>query len=272
MEQVTSTDGTTIAYTRHGEGEPVLLVHGGPSTAEAWAQVVPPLASRCAVATMDRRGRGASSDATGYSLDREADDVTAVVDALGGRVHLVGHSSGAAVALRAAGRGAELRSLTLYEPPLAMHHLPASLAGRVEELVRAGDLDTAAELFFAEVAATPAEVEMLRSLPPVWERLVASIPTAPRELRALVAAPPGADDAARVDVPVLLLLGELTTVPHFLDGLDELEGALGDVRRRLVPGQRHLANAFAPDALAELVGSFVTAVAAGPEARGRVAP
>lgn len=263
MEQVRSVDGTEIAFTRQGGGEPVLLVHGGPSTGESWAQVAPRLQSRHTVVTMDRRGRGASSDGAEYSLELEAADIATVIDALDGEVHVVGHSSGAEVALRAATRSTGLRSLTLYEPPLAIRRLPGSFFDRVDELLRAGDADAATELFFSTVAATPEEIELLKNHPPVWERFVASIPLAPRELRALATTTLDLDAVSRIDVPVLLLVGELTTSPHFLEGLHQLEGSLVDVRRQIIPGQRHLANAFAPEAFAELVESFLDSVDQG---------
>jgi pimeloyl-ACP methyl ester carboxylesterase len=259
MERVMSVDGTPIAYTCGGSGAPVLLVHGGPSTGEAWAAVTPLLESRFTIAAMDRRGRGASGDGHEYSLDLEAADVAAVVEALGGDVHLVGHSSGARVALLAATRRPGLQSLTLYEPPLSLTPVEDDL-NRVMELVRAGKTEAATELFFSGVAATSEELERIRSLPAVWDRFVASIHSAPREARALLDS--GVDHVAcgRIDVPVLLLVGALTTAPQFVDGLDELEAAFGDVRREVIPGQRHLANAFAPEAFAGIVETFLDRV------------
>lgn len=260
MQQVTSIDGTRIAYTTQGSGEPVLLVHGGPSTGEAWDLVVPELSSRFAVTVMDRRGRGASGDADDYSLELEAADVLAVLDALGDRVHLVAHSSGARVALLAAGRTRGLCSLTLYEPPLSFAHLPESFADDLEQLVEQGRSAAAAERFLLQVAATPEETEIVKGIPAVWERLLAAMPTVPREARAMMAGSVDLEGASHIDVPVLLLVGQATTSPMFLDGLDELQAALGDVRREVIPGQRHLANAFAPEPFARLLTEFLEQV------------
>ena len=266
METVTSSDGTSIAFRRAGAGDPVLLFHGGgPATAESWAQVVPALTPWYEVTAMDRRGRGASRPIQDYSLEREFDDLAAVIDALGGGVHLVGHSSGARVAMLAASRGLDVRSLTLYEPALNLDAIEAALDG-VQALVGAGEVDTALERFFAEIGATPDELAMVRGLPEVWERMVDAMPFFPVEAAALRTLDVDAAVAARIEVPVLLLVGELTDAPQFLGGLDEVEAALPDARRVTIPGQRHLANAFAPDVLAGAVREFLTSLTAEPTA------
>lgn len=259
METVRSVDGTEIAFERAGQGPPVLLVHGGPSSGEAWSLVAPHLRSRFTVVTMDRRGRGVSDDGPDYSLDIEAADVAAVADAIGGSIHLVAHSSGSAVALRTAPHLDALRSLTVYEPPIGNDHWPDDLWDRIEELVDAGGADAATELFVRHIA-TPQELEALRATPEVWERLRGSMPVAPREGRALVSNPLDLDEVSQIDVPVLLLVGEGTTSPVFLDGLQELQAAIPDVRRIELPGQRHLANGFAPEMLADRIGSFLESV------------
>lgn len=259
-EQVTTTDGATIALTRQGSGDPVLLVPGGTGQGTAWAQIVPHLASRFMVVAMDRRARGKSTDGDAeYSYDLEAADVAAVLEAIGDSVHVVGQSSGATVALLAATRSTSVRSLALYEPMLAMQHFPEHVTEGVEELVRAADLAAAADQWFAGMGETftPEEIEAVKGSP-AWERFVAMMPVVPRELRALRAATPlDLETVGRIRVPVLLLVGELTTTPLALEGLDELERALPDARRAIIPGQRHLANVFAPQALAVLIESFL---------------
>jgi pimeloyl-ACP methyl ester carboxylesterase len=267
METITSSDGTKIAVRRQGAGDPVLLFHGGgPATGESWAQVVPALAPGYEVTVMDRRGRGASRPIRDYSLDLEFDDLAAVIDALGGGVHLVGHSSGARVALLAASRGLDVRSLTLYEPPLDLSAIDGVLE-HVGRLLAHGETEAATEHFLAGIAAAPEELAAVRSLPEVWERMVDAMPFAPVEVAALRTRAVEASVAGRIEVPVLLLLGELTTAPQFVEGLDELEAALPDARRVTIPGQRHMANAFAPEALAGAVSEFLASFAAEPIAR-----
>jgi pimeloyl-ACP methyl ester carboxylesterase len=259
MEQVKSLDGTTISYHRQGSGDPVLLVHGGgPGTAMDWALVTPYLEQRYTVITMDRRGRGTNADYVDYSFDLEAADVAAVARAVGGNVHVVGHSSGARVVLLAATRSSAMRSIVLYEPPLGLHHMPESLFERIVELVSAGKVAAAAEIFMQQVT-TPEELELIEQSP-IWEDSVKSMKMMLPEAKALLSSPIDPEAVKRIRVPVLLLLGDLTTFPLFLDGLNELERMFSDVRRAIIPEQRHMAIAFAPDILAERVSSFFGSV------------
>ena len=115
----TSSDGTTIAYTKLGSGPPLILVDGafcyrenGPSS-----QLAPLLAQHFTVFAYDRRGRGASGDAPVYAIEREVDDLRSLVREAGGSAFAVGISSGGALALQAAARGVSLKGLALYEPP-----------------------------------------------------------------------------------------------------------------------------------------------------------
>jgi pimeloyl-ACP methyl ester carboxylesterase len=259
MEFTTSADGTRIAFERQGSGQPIVLVHGTTGSTESWALVVPLLAERFTVVAMDRRGHGSSEPGPSHSLDLEAEDVIAVIEVVGEPVHLVGHSGGARAALAAAPRTDRLRSLVLYEPPIALQHCPADLADRADELIRHGNRDAAVEAFLREAAAVPQEeIAILRSLPPVWERAAAGIPNGPRDLRAFTPQPVDLDALRRITVPVLLLVGSEQDAPVYLDGLDEIEQALPNARRAEIPGQRHLAPGLAPEAFAGLVTSFVT--------------
>jgi len=105
VERVTSRDGTPIAYWRSGTGPPIVLVHGTTSAHWSWRFVAPLLANDFAVCALDRRGRGESGDTEDYALEREFEDVAAVVASLGEPAGLFGHSYGATVALGATGVG-----------------------------------------------------------------------------------------------------------------------------------------------------------------------
>ncbi len=119
MAAVVSPDGTVIGYESVGAGRPLLLVHGSTGTRARWSSVRPPLARRYTVHAMDRRGRGLSTpDAGSYGLRREAEDVAAVAEAVGGEVYVVGHSYGALAVLEAALISPAFRRVVLYEPPL----------------------------------------------------------------------------------------------------------------------------------------------------------
>jgi len=260
MEYVRSADGTRIAFDRQGSGQPILMVHGTTGSTESWAMVAPLFAERFTVVAMDRRGHGASEPGLSHSVDLEGQDVVAVIEALEDDVHLVGHSGGARAALAAALRTDRLLSLVLYEAPIAMQHCPADLADRADALIRDGDRDAAAEAFLREAAAVPAaELAIVRSIEPVWERVAAGVHNGPRDQRAFTAQPVDLESLRRVTVPVLLLLGGDQDAPVYLDGLDEIERALPNAKRETIAGQRHLAPAFAPDAFVAAVEAFVTA-------------
>ena len=115
---ITSTDGTKLAARWSGNGSPMVLVHGALGDLDDFALVEGLLAERHSVWVYSRRGRGGSGDGPDYAVQREVEDVLAVVAAAGDGAHLVGHSFGAVCCLFAATRSPSLRSLVLYEPPL----------------------------------------------------------------------------------------------------------------------------------------------------------
>ena len=112
-QSTASTDGTTIAYQRSGDGPPLVLVHGTAADHRRWAPVLPALEQQFTVCAVDRRGRGGSGDTAAYAVEQEFDDIAAVVDSLGEPVHLLGHSYGALCALEAALRTRAVRTLML---------------------------------------------------------------------------------------------------------------------------------------------------------------
>ncbi|WP_340681255.1 alpha/beta fold hydrolase [Natrinema gelatinilyticum] len=114
MQTVVSPDGTRIAYETHGDGLPLILLHGG-GTRRYWDPVAPYFDDDYTVVVPDRRGRGESGDRDEYSLDREVEDVCAVVDAVAGEPVLFGHSFGGLRALEAA-RRESVSAVIAYEP------------------------------------------------------------------------------------------------------------------------------------------------------------
>ena len=122
-----SVDGTAIAALRSGQDPPVLLVHGGTSSAFSWGLVAPLIERRFTVYAMQRRGRGFSGDGPEYSIEREGEDVAALVEEIGEPVRLVGHSYGANCALEGALLTDSLRRLVLYEPAIEWTNPPGYL-------------------------------------------------------------------------------------------------------------------------------------------------
>lgn len=159
---VISKDGTRIAYGRNGEGVPIILVDGafcsrrfGPMGGLASL-----LADRAAVYIYDRRGRGDSGDAATYAIDREIEDLAAIIEAAGGEAHVFGMSSGAILALHAAAAGLPIRKLALYEPPYAQNEAgnPAAQedpAARIAELAQSGRRADAVAYFMTKIMGMP---------------------------------------------------------------------------------------------------------------------
>lgn len=151
MQTVTSKDGTHIAFWCSGSGPPLVLVHGTSASHTRWAPVLGLLEQHFSVCAIDRRGRGESGDANAYAIEREFEDVAAVVDALGESVHLLGHSYGAICALEAALLTQNIRTLILYEPPIPVEDVPIypeCIIERLQMLLDAGDREGVVSTFF----------------------------------------------------------------------------------------------------------------------------
>jgi pimeloyl-ACP methyl ester carboxylesterase len=243
QETVTSKDGPHIAYWRSGQGPPLALVHGTAADHGRWAPVLPAFEQRFTVYAIDRRGRGGSSDSDDYAIEREFEDVAAVVDSVGEPANLLGHSYGALCALEAALLTRNIRKLVLYDPGIEAageEIYPHEVIERLEALLRAGDRDGVVATTMREVAGLPPEtVEHLRTLP-VWQTRVAAAHTIPRELRAVKAYRFDPERFRDLGVPTLLLSG--SDSPAALRKAAEVANeALPDSRIVVMPGQGHAA-------------------------------
>src|SRR5829696_2081424 len=187
QKSVTSKDGTPIAYWHSGQGPPLVLVHGTAADHGRCAPVLPTFEQHFSVCAVDRRGRGASGDSEDYAIEREFEDIAAVVDSLGEPPILLGHSYGALCALEAVLLTRNVRKSVLCELGFEMagqEPFPPSDIERLEALLGAGDRERVVATFMREVAGLPPEtVEHMRSQP-TWQVLVSAAHTIPRELRA----------------------------------------------------------------------------------------
>ena len=180
MNTVTSKDGTTIAFDRSGQGPALILVGGAiqhraidPSTARL-AELLSPSFT---VYHYDRRGRGDSGDTAPYAVEREIEDIDALIQDAGGTASLFGMSSGAVLAIEAAAHGLAVSNLAMYEPPFIVDDsrppLPDDYRQRLTELLAKGDQADAVELFMTEGVGVPAEaVAPMRGMP-FWSGLEA---------------------------------------------------------------------------------------------------
>jgi pimeloyl-ACP methyl ester carboxylesterase len=261
MDHATSRDGTPIAFERQGSGPPLVLVHGTTGTGKRWAPVLPPLAERFTVYCVDRAGRGSSGEHAAYAMEREFEDVAAVVDSIGEPVRLLGHSFGAICALEAALRTKRLRKLVLYEPPMptpGVEVFPPGSMARMQALLDAGDREAVLTVFFREVNGMPqAEFDKFRASP-AWASRVALAHTLPREMRAVQSYRFEALRFAAMRVPTLLLMGG-DSPAYFSAAIEAIAQALPDARTRVLPGQRHVAMDTAPQLFAREVLDFFAA-------------
>ena len=258
MQQATSKDGTLIGYWKSGAGPSLLLVHGTTADHSRWAPILPRLEKDFTVYAMDRRGRGGSGDGPQYDIMREAEDVAAVVEAIGGPVCVLGHSYGAVCSLEAALLTDKVRRLVLYEPPIPTHiaMYPPKAPDRIQALVDGKKLEEGLEVFFREVVKMPeAELTAYRQLP-VWKVRVQLAPTISRELaidRKYVFEPA---KFSGLHVPTLLLLGG-DSPPLFQQAMKRLGPALPNSRVAILPGQQHIAMDTAPDLFIKEVTQFL---------------
>src|SRR5215204_5655134 len=173
METVTSSDGTTIAFDLLGDGPPVILVCGGSTDRTANAGEAELLAEHFTVFNYDRRGRGDSGDTAPYAVEREVEDLDAVVAAAGGSASVYGTSSGAALALEAAASGLAITKLALWEPPFSLDESsrpPQDQVERYDEMISAGRRGDAVEYFMTKVVGLPSEFVAYARTQPFWQK------------------------------------------------------------------------------------------------------
>jgi len=180
---VTSADGTVIAVDRIGQGPAVVCVDGAMSTRSLGPgkMLAPHLADAFTVYTYDRRGRGDSGDATPYEVQREIEDLAAVIAAAGGEAMVFGHPSGCVLALEAARAGLPIAQLVLYEPPFVIDRTRPAVgeawAQELHGLIAQGRRGRAVRRFMIEVARTPRFVPLLMSVTPMFKQIKAGAHT-----------------------------------------------------------------------------------------------
>lgn len=254
---ITSPDGTTLSARCRGQGVPIVCVHGTVDGIGGFSLLELELAEDHAVWVYDRRGRGGSRDTAPYSLDREVEDLHAVVAAAGDVPHVVGHSLGAVIALRAALAGMPVRSLVLYEPPLNVGHLTADDVETIRSRVEGGDLAGALRSMAVGLAgATEEEAAVALAVPPVRKQLFDGLRSTPRELEALRTATWPDEQRPFRGVPTLLLRGERTSKPIYPTE-EQMSAWVQGAEVEVLPGQDHLATTFGPHDLATRILRFV---------------
>ncbi len=254
-----SPDGTSIGFWQSGYGQPVLFVHGTVADHKSWAVLAPRFEPDYAVYALDRRGRGLSGDAPGYDLRREAEDVTAVIAAIGQPVCLFGHSFGGLCSLEAARLTDQVSHLILYEPavPSGTAVTPPAVLTQIESLAERGEFEPAMTLFCREIAQMSEDELALYRRSPLWTERLPLATTIAREMATEQRYHFDAAGFAGLTLPTLLLLGS-DSPSIYREGVEIVNAALPHSQIAQLPGQQHIAHHTAPDLLVRAVVDFLT--------------
>jgi len=185
MNKAISKDGTIIAYDVIGEGPPLILVDGALCYRESGpnGELAKHLADRFTVITYDRRGRGSSTNNMPYAVEREIEDIDALIKEAGDEVFLYGISSGAVLALEATGTGLPVKKLALYEAPLitdkSRDPVPADYLEELNQLLESGERSASVKLFMKKAVGLPAVLVFVMPLMPAWSKLKSVAHTLP---------------------------------------------------------------------------------------------
>ena len=263
MTTVRSKDGTTIAFERTGSRPPLILVDGALCWRESGParKVAAALADRFTVITYDRRGRGESGDTPPYSVEREVEDIQALIAEAGGRAHACGFSSGGVLAMEAARAGAAIDRLVVYEAPFIVDDSRPPVSSRyvpqLNELLAAGRRGDAVKLFM-RLVGMPKILLAVSPLFPGWGKLKGVAHTLPYDAACMgdtqVGRPLEAAHWGAVTVPTLVMVGGKSPA-WMANGMRSLAELLPDGRLQVLEGQTHMVKA---KALAPAVNPFLS--------------
>ena len=254
MDTVRSADGTVIAYDLAGAG-PALIVSVGAFCTRHTFAAPPELRQHFTVVTYDRRGRGDSGDTEPFAPEREYEDLAAVAAAAGPEPPLVfGHSSGAAIALRAAAAGMPLAAVAAYEAPFRNEDTPRPAvdpAAHIRDLVRAGRREEAVRFWMADVVRLPADL-VAQALGAPWAKAMEALtPTLPYDLAVAGGGVPTAE-LAKITAPVLVL-GGANSAEWFRRSVAAQAAAIPGARLQMIDGYDHNAP---PEVITPILTEF----------------
>ena len=260
MNTTTSKDGTPIAFDQSGQGPALILVAGALTTRAAWPPLAARLAPHFSVFAYDRRGRGDSGDTRPYAVEREVEDLDALITEAGGAAYLYGHSSGAALALEAAVKlGDKVTKLAMYEAPYndesQARRAWKEYIQQLTELLAADRRGDAVALFMQYVGTPADQVEALRHAP-VWPMLEAIAPTLAYDHTAILGEDSSVpiERAASVRVPTLVMNGG-ASYAFMYETARALSQAMPHAQLRTLEGQTHEVD---PKVLAQALVEFLT--------------
>lgn len=236
--RTTSADGTTLAYDRVGTGPALVFVPGVFNLRDTCAPVADELQDAFTCFTYDRRARGDSGDTQPYAVEREVEDLRAVIDAAGGSAAVFGYSSGAVLALRAAAEGLPIERLFLYEPPFRFDDeepvAPADLPQQLQQMVDEGRTDEVVTTFQLRAIGLPAEVVAGIRQAPFFPALQAMAQSVVHDAAITTSMKVPTPEMAAVGVPTLVLRGGRTW-PSLVTAAERLATLLPQGRLQVLP-------------------------------------
>jgi pimeloyl-ACP methyl ester carboxylesterase len=259
MDKVTSRDGTPIAFERLGDGPPVMVVCGATCDRALMHPTAEELAKHFTVFNYDRRGRGDSGDTAPYAVEREIEDLGALIAEAGGRASVYGHSSGAVLALRAAA-GLPIARLVVHEPPFSpdeeeWRRRSREYSENLRTILAEDRRGDAVELFMRRVGTPQEMVDQMRK-ESWWMGIEALAPTLAYDSEVMGDSSRGgtipADMAGAATIPTLVLSGG-TSPEWMIDVGRQLADVLPDGRHRVLEDREHV---VAPKVLVPVVEDF----------------
>jgi pimeloyl-ACP methyl ester carboxylesterase len=247
MRTVISKDGTAIAFDQLGQGPALILVAGATATRLAEAALSVHLAPHFTVLAYDRRGRGDSGDTPPYAVEREVEDIEALINGAGAPAFVFGHSSGAVLALEAARLlGGKIGKLALYEPPFIIDDsrppVPRDYVPHLNALIAAGRRGEAVEYFMTDAMLVPAEMVAQMRNTPMWPQIEAVAHTIPYDGTIMGDTMSGNPATIRkwasVTMPTLVMVGGASHA-FFHHGTQTLVDILPHAQYRTLAGQDH---------------------------------
>jgi pimeloyl-ACP methyl ester carboxylesterase len=244
MSTALSKDGTVIAFDKLGNGEPIILVDGALCSRSfgPLPKLAQLLAPHFTVFNYDRRGRNESGDTPPYAVEREVEDIEALIAKSGGSASVFGTSSGAALALAAAARGANVKKLALYEPPFVAGRnartAPPDSEAQLKRLIAAGRRGDAVKFFMVDMVGMPAIFVYIMRVLPIWPKLKAVAHTLPYDAAVLGDFSLPKERAASVAVPTLVIAGEKSPV-ELRSAVSAVAETIPHAKLRMLKGQTH---------------------------------
>ncbi len=244
MNTVHSSDGTTIAFDQSGEGPPIILVDGAfcYRTFGPMPKLAPLLAPHFTVFSYNRRGRGDSGDTKPYAVEREIEDLAALLKEAGGSAYVFGTSSGAALALKAADHGLNITKLALYEPPFMVEQdgprPPADAEAQLTAMIAADCRGKAVKCYLTKVMGAPSLFVTMMQFSPDWSNLKGVANSLPYDIAIMGDFFLPTKQLASVVVPALVIGGEKSDV-RLRHAVPAVANALPNAKQRMLVGQSH---------------------------------